>query len=153
MRGAPTTQKSSHERGRREQFTNNSVLSVQRTARTHSIYSWERDIAGKEKFDLTTVELPADDAPAPENDQAVPLAIQKDAIIVDTSSIYGTSNFKEALTRLAAVSGRPRRYFAANECGRWHPHTFWEVEGDPFPYELELDFPTARTPCGYILST
>ena len=32
------------------------------------------------------------------------------------------------------------------------PLTGWEAGGDPFPYELQLDFPTTHTLRGYILS-
>ena len=33
------------------------------------------------------------------------------------------------------------------------PETGWEIAGEPFPYELRLDFPTTHTLRGYILST
>jgi hypothetical protein len=113
----------------------------------------------KATFDVTTIVLgSADISPnTPRKDYGLPLAIEKNAIVIDTSSIYHVPSFASAISQLATVSVRPRdtrrgiRFGPANAVDGL-PSTFWETAAG-FPISLELEFPTAHLLRGYSLST
>ncbi len=99
--------------------------------------------------------MPLDYAHAFEqNDETTPLAIVKDAVLIDTSSIYGLPNFTDVSSQLAMVSGRPHGDGGAINAVDGDPNSYWQVCGNqPFPIQLELIFPTAHTLKAYSLST
>ena len=116
---------------------------------------------GKAAFDVTTILLPSNLALSrifKRNDNALPLAVEGNAVVIDTSLIYGMSSFEDISSQLGTVSARPRdtrrgvRYGPANAVDGLR-RTFWEVGGVPFPIALELEFPTPHTLAGYSLST
>jgi hypothetical protein len=106
--------------------------------------------SGKSAFDVAEFQLPAVDG--------VPIALEKNALIIDTSAIYGVPNFKDFSHRVGVVSAQPRGTFGPMYAllDR-NPGSFWEVCGQaypqPFPITFELDLPSARTLTGYSLST
>ena len=113
---------------------------------------------GEATFDVTYMLLPPTLPAVEANVDTVPLALEENAMAIDTSSMYGVPSFKDAVSQLAIVSARPRdprggyRFGPANAVDGI-PSTFWEIAGVPFPIELELDFPKAHTLAGYSLST
>ena len=116
---------------------------------------------GEAVFDVTTLVLPSgpDLSLAIErNDDKLPIGVEENAVVIDTSSLYGVPTFQDITSRLATVSARPPdtrrgvRYGPANAVDGL-TNTFWEIAGVQFPISLELEFPTARTLTGYSLST
>ena len=110
---------------------------------------------GEAAFEVATLRMPLDYARAFEqNNETTPLAIVKDAVLIDTSSIYGLPNFTDVSSQLAMVSGRPHGDGGAINAVDGDPNSYWQVCGNqPFPIELELIFPTAHTLKAYSLST
>jgi hypothetical protein len=100
---------------------------------------------GETTFDITEFVLPAV--------TGVPTAIEDNAVIIDTSQFFGEPNFKDFSGRVGTVSGRPRGTIGPMYAIDHNPNTFWETCGQPLPYELEVDLPTARTLAGYSMST
>jgi hypothetical protein len=105
--------------------------------------------SGKAAFDVTEFQLPAVDG--------VPIALEKNALIIDTSAIYGVPNFKDFSHRVGIVSAQPRGTIGPMYALDHNAMSFWEVCGpaypQPFPITFELDLPSARTLTGYSLST
>ena len=92
------------------------------------------------------------------NDDKLPIGVEENAVVIDTSSIYGEPTFQDItgdlrpfprdhLIRGAASGTDPQTPLTAST------NTFWEIAGVPFPISLELEFPTAHTLTGYSLST
>ena len=116
---------------------------------------------GTTAFSVTDIPLPPEAAvlrAIERNLKTVPLAIEENAIVIDSSPIYGQPSFKDIFGKLATVSARPhdmRRgtlYGPANAVDGLG-NTFWEIADVPFPIALELTFPTAHILAGYTLST
>ena len=117
---------------------------------------------GEAAFDVSTLVLPSGEAllrAVERNDDRLPLGVEENAVVIDTSSIYGVPSFNNISSRLATVSARPLdmsrggvRYGPANAVDGLR-NTFWEVARVSFPVSLELEFPTARALTGYSLST
>jgi hypothetical protein len=115
---------------------------------------------GTSAIDVTTLVLPSGQnlsSAIESNDKTLPLGIEENAVVIDTSPLYGEPSFKN-ISSLAIVSARPRdvrrgiRYGPANAVDGLS-NTFWELAEVPFPIALELNFPTAHTLVGYSLST
>ncbi len=110
---------------------------------------------GRAAFDVATLSMPLDYASAfKQNSETIPLAIPKDAVLIDTSSIYGLPNFTGVSNQLAIVSGRPHGDGGPINAVDGDPNSYWQVcANQPFPIELELSFPAAHTLRAYSLST
>ena len=86
-------------------------------------------------------------------DDALEPAVEKNSIVIDTSAIYGSPNFKDLKKHYPLVSAQPRGDWSGPANAVDHdPNTAWEVVGD-FPMELEIHYPTAHTLRGYSLAT
>jgi len=111
--------------------------------------------SGEAAFEVATLRMPLDYARAFErNNETTPLAIVKDAVLIDTSSIYGLPDFTDVASQLAIVSGRPHGDDGPVNAVDGDPNSYWQVCGNqPFPIELELIFPSAHTLKAYSLST
>jgi hypothetical protein len=110
---------------------------------------------GEAAFEVETLRMPLDYPRALEqNDATIPLAIAKDAVVIDTSSIYGLPDFADVSSQLATVSGRPHGDNGPVNAVDGDPNSYWQVCGNqPFPIELKLIFPAAHTLQAYSLST
>lgn len=95
-------------------------------------------------FDVETVVTNQDDS--------LPLVLEKNATIIDLSPIYGLAAVSEP-SQFATVSAQPRGLSGPINAVDGHADTFWEVCGQSFPMELELTYPAARPFLGYQLST
>lgn len=111
-------------------------------------------LKGEAAFDVATLQMPSDYHRAIEqNEKAVPLGIPTNAVVIDTSPVYGMPNFTDALKELATVSARPRGESDPINAVDGDATSYWQVCAHrPFPIELELVFPTAHTLRAYSLS-
>ena len=98
---------------------------------------------GKARFDVGFMRL---------GDPATPLALEKDATVVDLSPIYGLPRIRN-YSKFAIVSATPRGTSGPLNAVSGRQGEFWEVCNEPFPIELELEFSEPQTVAGYQLST
>jgi hypothetical protein len=105
--------------------------------------------SGLAAFDVTEFRLPPVDG--------VPIALEKDAVIIDASPLYGVPNFRNFSHRVGLVSAQPRGTIGPMYAVDGDPNSFWEVCGPsyshPFPIEFKLELATDRKITGYSLST
>ena len=99
---------------------------------------------GPPSFDVETVVLIRDDSSS--------LVFEKNATTIDLSSIYGLSQVTD-FSQFATVSAQPRGVTGPINAVDGRADTFWEVCEQPFPIELEVNYPAARTLLGYELAT
>jgi F5/8 type C domain-containing protein len=78
--------------------------------------------------------------------------LEKNATIVDLSEIYGKSPITD-FSQFAIVAATPRSEIGPLNAVDGIRGTFWEVCGQPFPVQLELDLPATHTLKGYTMST
>ena len=113
---------------------------------------------GAGAFEVVTLRMPPDYADytdaLEQNDETIPLAVTKNAVVIDTSSIYGIPDFADLANKLATVSAQPHGDDDPLNAVDGNANTSWELcSNEPFPIELELMFPAAHTMNGYNLST
>ena len=110
---------------------------------------------GAAAFDVATLQMPPDYALAmQQGDENLPLGIPENAVVIDTSPVYGLPDFKDAMSQMATVSARPYGENDPINAVDGVANTFWQVcANQPFPIELALIFPAAHSLRGYSLAT